>query len=75
MDHACQLHKFLSVHTWTVMLPFLQNADCHILQWLASCSRIVGLPLVSPHSASSPAFLSSNIATYVTLLYNGLTLA
>jgi hypothetical protein len=64
--------SLLSVHTWTVRSPLLWNADLHILKWLASCSGIGGLSLVSPHSASSLAFLSSIIATFLTLLYSGL---
>ena len=45
--------SLLSVHTWTVMSPFLWDADCRVFKWLASCSRSVGIPLVSPNSATN----------------------
>ena len=61
------LTSLLSVPTWTVTSPFLQNADCLVDKCLASCSRSGGMPPGSPHSATN-SLLSCIVAAIITLL-------
>jgi hypothetical protein len=58
----------LSIPTWTITSPFLQNADCLVDKCLVSCSRSGGMPLVSPHSATSSCLSVLQCSANITLL-------
>ena len=71
MDHAFHLHKSLSVRTWTIISPSLQNADCPAFKCLASHTRSGGMSLVSPLSATHYR-LSNNVSVISLYDKNGM---
>ena len=68
MDYAFHSHMSFVCLFLEYYITFLPEPDCPVFMWLASCSRSGEMPLASPHSATTLAFLANNVSADLTLL-------